>query len=163
MKPLSLLLAPTLFLASCASIVSKSTYPVTVTSNPSGCLVAVKNSEGEVIHQATTPTTLTLKSSAGYFRPASYTFEFTKKGGVKQIVPVNATMNGWYIGNIVFGGLIGLVIVDPLTGAMWKLDDKVTANFAPIATLDNGNGHKLTFVDRASLPTHVQKQLVSLR
>ena len=27
-------------------------------------------------------------------------------------------MNGWYIGNILFGGLIGFLIVDPLTGAM---------------------------------------------
>ena len=28
--------------------------------------------------------------------------------------------NAWYIGNIVFGGIIGLV-VDPITGAIYKL------------------------------------------
>jgi len=33
-------------------------------------------------------------------------------------------LNGWYIGNLLFGGLIGLLIVDPLTGAMWTLDPK---------------------------------------
>lgn len=30
-------------------------------------------------------------------------------------------MNGWYIGNLLFGGIIGLLIVDPATGAMWTL------------------------------------------
>lgn len=33
-----------------------------------------------------------------------------------------ATMNPWYMGNLLIGGLIGLV-VDPLTGAMFKYDD----------------------------------------
>ena len=28
--------------------------------------------------------------------------------------------NGWYLGNIIFGGLIGLII-DPITGAMYDL------------------------------------------
>jgi hypothetical protein len=40
-------------------------------------------------------------------------------------------MDGWYIGNILFGGLIGILIVDPLTGAMWKLDDVVYGNLSP--------------------------------
>lgn len=30
-------------------------------------------------------------------------------------------MNGWYIANIVFGGLVGFLIVDPATGAMYSL------------------------------------------
>lgn len=36
-------------------------------------------------------------------------------------------MDGWYIGNLLFGGLIGMLIVDPATGAMYKLDDSVYA------------------------------------
>ncbi len=32
-------------------------------------------------------------------------------------------MNGWYAGNIVFGGLIGILIVDPATGAMWDIKE----------------------------------------
>jgi hypothetical protein len=28
--------------------------------------------------------------------------------------------NGWYLGNIIFGGIIGLII-DPITGAMYNL------------------------------------------
>ncbi len=37
---------------------------------------------------------------------------------------LEATLDGWYIGNIIFGGLIGFLIVDPLTGAMWKLPEQ---------------------------------------
>jgi hypothetical protein len=40
-------------------------------------------------------------------------------------------MDGWYIGNILFGGVIGFLIVDPATGAMWKLGDPVYGNLAP--------------------------------
>jgi hypothetical protein len=31
-------------------------------------------------------------------------------------------VDGWYFGNLLFGGLIGLLIVDPATGAMYKLE-----------------------------------------
>ncbi|WP_174263189.1 CsgG/HfaB family protein [Citrifermentans bemidjiense] len=40
-------------------------------------------------------------------------------------------MNGWYWGNIVFGGVIGLLIVDPATGAMWKMDDTLMVPLSP--------------------------------
>jgi hypothetical protein len=39
-----------------------------------------------------------------------------------RTVPIDFKLDGWYIGNIIFGGLIGFLIVDPATGAMWKLD-----------------------------------------
>jgi hypothetical protein len=35
---------------------------------------------------------------------------------------VGSKVEGWYWGNILFGGLIGMIIVDPATGAMYKLD-----------------------------------------
>ena len=34
-------------------------------------------------------------------------------------------MDGWYAGNILIGGLLGLLIIDPATGSMWKLDESV--------------------------------------
>lgn len=39
-----------------------------------------------------------------------------------MIVPVNYKLNGWYFGNLLLGGVIGMLIVDPATGSMWKLD-----------------------------------------
>jgi hypothetical protein len=72
-------------------------------------------------------------------------------------------MDGWYLGNIVFGGLVGLLVVDPLTGAMWKLDPTMNADLTPLAEIDAGNGRNLKVVDKASLPVHFEKQLVALR
>jgi hypothetical protein len=46
----------------------------------------------------------------------------SKAGFAPQTIPVNSRANGWYIGgNILFGGLIGWLIVDPLNGHMYTL------------------------------------------
>ena len=39
---------------------------------------------------------------------------------------IRSTLNGgWYlVGNFFMGGLIGYLIIDPLTGAMWNLTPK---------------------------------------
>lgn len=112
----------------CASIVSKSQYPVTIKCNPADATCIVKNKKGEEIHKAMTPTTITLPAGDGYFSSASYSIEFQKEGYYKSTSTLGSSMDGWYIGNILFGGLIGFLIVDPLTGAMWKLDDAVVGN-----------------------------------
>jgi hypothetical protein len=36
-------------------------------------------------------------------------------------VTLESNVSGWYVGNILFGGLIGMLIVDPITGAMYTL------------------------------------------
>jgi len=95
--------------------------------------------------QAKAPTTLMLKSGNGYFCSAKYMLEFKKEGYEPQTVMLVANMNGWYMGNMLFGGLIGFFIVDPLTGAMYELPPSVfaslpekpaakTAALAPAAT-----------------------------
>jgi len=120
-----------LLCSGCASIVSHSTWPVTINSSPSGATVTVKDNRGIEMQKAITPTTLMLRSSAGYFSPASYSFQFEKEGYHPGSASLSAGINGWYIGNIIFGGLIGFLIVDPLTGAMWRLDYVVFGNLSP--------------------------------
>lgn len=115
----------------CASIVSKSQYPVTLQSNPSGATVTIKNISGVDVQKTTTPSTVTLAASAGFFSPAKYTFQFEKEGYLPASSAMSASMDPWYIGNILFGGLIGILIVDPATGAMWKLDDTLYGNLSP--------------------------------
>ena len=54
-----------------------------------------------------------------------YTVKISKEGYAVQTVTVDTKANGWYIGgNILLGGLIGWLIVDPATGAMRTLDTK---------------------------------------
>jgi hypothetical protein len=41
-----------------------------------------------------------------------------------HLLKIKSKIDGWYFGNLIFGGLIGLVIVDPLTGSMWTLSPR---------------------------------------
>jgi len=163
MKTQSLLaLSTTILFSSCASIVSKSEYPVSLTSSPSGCQVAVKKN-GTVIYQGVTPTMVTLSASKGFFQPAKYQIEFSKKGVATQTIPLTADLDGWYFGNVFFGGLLGLLIVDPATGAMWKLPENVNTSLSTLASVTSENGKTLQLVDRASVPAELQDQLIAIR
>jgi hypothetical protein len=148
-------------LAGCASIVSKSEYPVAVTSNPTGADFTVKRANGLPIASGVTPATITLAASDGYFKPAKYTVEFRRKG-VVQSVPLTAKIDGWYFGNILFGGLIGLLIVDPATGAMWSLKDTVVSTFQQTADAGTSGQRALRIVDVNSLPMKYRGQLLAL-
>ena len=117
-----------LCLTGCASIVGQATQKVDVTSQPDGVTVTVMDAKGETVAAGTTPAKLRLKAGAGYFKAADYTVRFTKAGCTPQEVKIKRGLNGWYFGNIVFGGLIGMLVVDPLTGAMWNLEDTVHAD-----------------------------------
>lgn len=123
----------------CASIVSKSNWPVTVQSNPTGAKCVVVKANGVQLHAGETPMTLTLDASDGFFSSAKYTVNCTKDGHQATSSELSAHLNGWYVGNIVFGGLIGILIVDPATGAMWKLDEthvvNIAQNDAPVAAI----------------------------
>jgi hypothetical protein len=156
------LVAAAVVLAGCASIVSKSEYPVAITSNPIGADFVVKRSNGIPVASGVTPATITLSASEGYFKPAKYTVEFRRKG-VVQSVPLTAKIDGWYFGNIIFGGIIvGMLIVDPATGAMWALKDTVVATFQQTADVAPGQ-RVLQIADINSLPMKYRGQLVALR
>jgi uncharacterized protein YceK len=152
-----------LFVSGCASIVSKSNYPVSVISYPEGATITIKDKHGKQIYKGKTPTTVTLKSGAGFFSGASYTVEFKKKGYEPQTVAIEKQMDGWYISNILFGGLIGLLIVDPATGAMWKLPSKVSATLAEKTSsfIIDGKELKVVFLD--DIPTHLRSQMVRVK
>jgi len=109
----------------CASIFSPTKYPVTVTSTPLGATVTITDRFNREFHAATTPFTLKLNAGDGYFSPARYNFKFEKEGYTTATQTLEAEMEPWYIGNVCIGGLIGFLIVDPVTGAMWQLPDTV--------------------------------------
>ena len=47
---------------------------------------------------------------------------FTKNGYDTKTVPEELKLNGRYFGNLLLGGVIGTLIIDPATGAMYKLE-----------------------------------------
>ncbi|MCM2330801.1 MAG: hypothetical protein NDI70_05835 [Pseudomonas sagittaria] len=107
----------------CASIISDSKYPVSITSEPSGANYEVRNEAGRPVHAGITPDQVTLEAGAGYFDGEYYTVSYTKDGHEKATSVVDTSIDGWYWGNLLFGGLIGFFAVDPATGAMYKLPE----------------------------------------
>jgi hypothetical protein len=120
------LLVSCLLLANCATLTRTKPVPLAITSNPTGAKVVVSNPAGKVLHEGNTPTSVILPASAGPYKAASYSLAFSKKGYAPKTMVLKAGVNPWYAGNIPMpGGSVGLLIIDPLTGAMWKLDDKI--------------------------------------
>jgi len=115
-------------LSGCASIVSDSSYPVNISSTPDQASYEIVDFKGVTVQRGTTPATVTLKSGSGSYSSARYTVKFQKEGFAEQTVQLNSSLDGWYFGNIIFGGLIGMLIVDPITGAMWKLPESATVS-----------------------------------
>lgn len=116
------LIATSLTMTGCASIISGSTQTLTFKSVPEQASISITNKSGEKVHTGVTPATVTLKRGNGFFKPAAYDVTFKKEGFQAKTIQVTGTVNGWYIANIIFGGLIGLLIVDPATGAMYTLN-----------------------------------------
>lgn len=133
--------ASVLFFSSCASIVSKSSYPVSFASDPSHAKLTIKDQNGVIVFTGETPATFKLKAGSGYFQKASYTYTLEKDGYQTRTMPLSSEFDPWYIGNLVFGGFIGLLIVDPITGAMFKLDRSFVSE-----TLDKDNTAKKDLV-----------------
>ena len=108
----------------CATIVAKSSQEITITSVPEGAAVKINNKGGAAVHSGNTPLTVTLKKGRGYFKAERYTVHISKDGYHARDITVEGQVNGWYFGNVLFGGLIGLLAVDPATGAMYTLKPK---------------------------------------
>jgi len=110
-------------LSGCATIVGDDTQVVPISSTPDDAAILITDEQGVQVFKGMTPTTVTLQKSDGsYWGKKNYTVEIAKEGYEKQVIPVTASANGWYIaGNIVFGGVIGWFIVDPMNGAMYTL------------------------------------------
>jgi hypothetical protein len=118
------LLTIPLLLTGCASIVDGGPKTVRINSNPEGAKVTISNKEGKAIFVQTTPTKVSLKRSSGFFEGEDYTLAFELAGYYPYEAHVQSSLDGWYFGNIAFGGLIGMLIVDPATGDMFTLSPR---------------------------------------
>jgi len=154
-------LAATLTMTGCASIFSGSTQTLTFKSVPDTANITITNKLGEKIHTSSTPATVTLKRGNGYFKPAGYEITFSKEGFQTKTVQVKATVNGWYIANIIFGGLIGFLIVDPATGAMYTLspsDINSVLDPAQLSTTKNKGYQSLTVMLVQDISVDIMKR-----
>ena len=109
---------------SCASIFGHSNYNVSINSLPSDAQLKITNSKGIEVFSGYTPATVRQKSSEGFFRKATYTLTFSKPGYDSYQTQVNSSIQPWYFGNIFIGWGLGMIIIDPITGAMWQIDQE---------------------------------------
>ncbi len=124
----------TIALCSCATVMRENSQIVAVKSNVEKVDIRITNRSGELIFEGQTPTTLPLKTSVkgGYFSPEQYTITASKDGFKTQTHVIDWHVSGWYwAGNFVIGGLIGYLIVDPMTGDMFYLDEEANLSLVP--------------------------------
>lgn len=160
-KFIILLLTAAIFFPSCASIVSHSEWPLIVESNPAGAGISIINRKGEQVFVGKTPTTVTLKSAAGFFKREEYKVKFDLAGYPTQEMTVSAKVNGWYWGNLLIGGVIGMLIVDPATGAMYKLDKESIKAEMGVKTADAATP-SLRILDYRQVPASMKEKLIRI-
>ncbi len=106
---LSIIFFLSLIFFSCGSIMHGTTQEVGISSNPSNAAVTINGQ-----NMGNTPMILDLK------RKNSYMVRFELPGYETYETNLTRNTSGWVWGNIVFGGIIGLV-VDASSGGMYKL------------------------------------------
>ena len=132
---LALLAGITLISTGCATIVHSGPRKLPVASNPPGATVTIFDRDGNQVMKQTTPFTATLHPKYRYFKGQQYRVVFEMPGYQPAEVRLQSRISGWYFANIAFGGLIGMVAVDPATGAMYNLwPDKVNQTLTPQST-----------------------------
>ena len=114
-----------LALCGCATILSNSEYPVNIDSVPSNMEIVVTDSNGDIEYRGQTPTVVDLDAHGGYFVREIYTVELYDAGKVVGKTTVDGSIDSHYFLNLVGWSVIGLIVVDPMTGAMWTLEKDV--------------------------------------
>jgi len=104
-----------LFVIGCATIISGTKQQVSVNSTPQSAEVSIKTMGGIPVFNGKTP------ASAALQRKNEYLVTVKMAGYSEQTVQISRTINTWVIGNLLCGGIPGL-IVDGVTGALWNLD-----------------------------------------
>tara|TARA_B100000809_G_C14883528_1_gene440075 strand:- start:185 stop:670 length:486 start_codon:yes stop_codon:yes gene_type:complete len=137
-------------LSGCSTIVSDSIYPVSITSSPSQADFVLKNREGKSVHSGMTPETVTLNASSGFFKGETYTLILNKDGFDQRTIEIQSSVDGWYFGNILLGGWLGMLIIDPATGAMFKLPENANASLNEAVTAKTEAGITITMLDSVS-------------
>ncbi len=122
-----LVLLAMVMLSGCASIVAGGHRDINIKSTPSDATVTIQDRESkQIVHKGQTPLIVPLSTRGGYFKSKQYNVTLSKEGYADKTINIDSFLSGWYAGNVIIWpmAVIGGLIVDPLTGAMWSLSPK---------------------------------------
>ncbi|MEP2023622.1 MAG: PEGA domain-containing protein [Reichenbachiella sp.] len=145
MKTKLLAVSLALFLmSSCASIIHGPTQTVDFTSQPTGATITIDGKE-----YGKTPQAIELRRKGREKGDKSdkqmYDVKVALDGYYPYELKIKREMDGWFLGNILFGGLIG-IIVDASNGAMYKLTpDQIIAQMNKSTAMNYSDEDKIYF------------------
>lgn len=153
-----LIASPLLILIACSYIVNTDSQDVSVRSEPTGAQITVTTVGGVEVFSGTTPASIKLK------RKNKYVVYVELQGYKDKEVRIDQSMETMVIANLLCGGIPGL-IVDGLTGAMWKLEPDEIYITLQAASLDGDVGKLYVFIswyeeslnDLVSLPVPLER------
>jgi len=137
-------LAVAIIFAGCATIFKGTTQDISISSSPDKAIVTIKTMAGVQVFSAATPVTAKLGKKYAYIATIKLA------GYTESTIQISQSMDGWFIGNLLCGGIIGMII-DYANGAMWDLqpesisvslitaymDGKETQTYAVFRAIDN--------------------------
>jgi len=164
LKPISLILV--IVFMGCATIIGDKTQLMPINSAPDSATILITDEKGTQVFRGQTPTSVTLQKSDGsYWGGKDYTVRISKEGYDAQTIAVTSSPNGWYIaGNLLFGGLIGWFIVDPLNGGMYNLrPGQITASLGEKSAYNNdfSNG-SISIVLIENVPRQLRDKMIRI-
>jgi hypothetical protein len=142
---------------------SGSRQDIRISSSPDNAKVTIYDNHNMKVWDSSTPAIVNLRRGDGYFSGASYRLEITKDGYEKQTIQISPRLNGgWYLaGNLLLGGWIGWLIVDPISGSMWVLKpEDIHSDLHQIISMgDNGNTDEIYVVLKEQIPESIFDKL----
>jgi hypothetical protein len=117
----------------CASVMSSGPREVPIASQPPGAKVSIYNRSGALVTSQTAPFVALLSPKHRYFQGQRYRVVFEKEGYEPAEAQLKARVGPWYLGNLLLGGPVGFLIIDPATGAMYRLEpDEIEQTLTPL-------------------------------
>lgn len=120
--------AALLSLTGCASIINGTSQEIAILSEPAGAEFRVV----ETGQTGTTPATVELKRGDGYFSGARYNVAYSKPGYAGATQKLIPHVSGWYWVGL-FASAVSWLVVDPISGGMWRLPDESRAELQQVA------------------------------
>jgi len=99
----------------CATIVNGTNTDITISSDPTKANFTITDKNGMITSSGVTPSVVKLPNKNGGYQVA-----ISLDGYKEEHVFISRDFNSMYLGNLLLGGPLGLII-DAVDGAMWKL------------------------------------------